>query len=195
MEQIILASGSPRRQEYFKMMGLPFSVVPADIDESLITHTDPFKLTKELAENKVKKVIEMTRALSPRWIFGADTIIAADKKIFGKPSSRQDAASMLGELSGRQHKVITSMALFNGQKDFIDCRSACCNVSFAPVSEAEIEWYLNTNEWQDVAGAYRIQGLAACFIDKIEGCPGTVTGLPLYDFYVMLKDNGYPYGA
>jgi len=195
MEQIILASGSPRRQEFFKMMGLPFSVVPADIDESLITHTDPFELTKELAVSKVKKVVEMTRALSPRWIFGADTIIAADKKIFGKPSSRQDAALMLGELSGRQHKVITSMALFNVQKDTIDCRSAFCNVSFSSMNKDEIEWYLETDEWRDAAGAYRIQGLAACFIDKIEGCPDTVTGLSLYDFYAMLKDNGYPYGA
>jgi len=177
------------------MMGLPFSVVPADIDESLITHTDPFELTKELAVSKVKKVVEMTRALSPRWIFGADTIIAADKKIFGKPSSRQDAALMLGELSGRQHKVITSMALFNVQKDTIDCRSAFCNVSFSSMNKDEIEWYLETDEWRDAAGAYRIQGLAACFIDKIEGCPDTVTGLSLYDFYAMLKDNGYPYGA
>jgi septum formation protein len=200
MEPIILASGSLRRQEYFKMMGLPFSILPAKIDETLVTQTNPIKLTAELAVKKVEKVIEVLNNRLPKWICGADTVIALEGsnkvcKIFGKPADREEAAVMLGKLSGKQHKVVTSIALYNGREKKIDCCSASCTVTFAPLSEAEIEWYLNTNEWQGVAGAYRIQELASCFISQIKGSPSTVAGLPLREFYVMLRSNGYPYGA
>jgi septum formation protein len=195
MEPIILASGSLRRQEYFKMLGLPFSILPAVIDESQVDQTNPLKLTGELAVKKVEKAIEIMKKRLPKWICGADTVIALDTKIFGKPANREEAAVMLGKLSGKQHKVVTSIALYNGRNEKIDCRGVSCSVSFAPLTEAEIEWYLNTNEWQGVAGAYRIQGLAGCFINQIKGSPSTVAGLPLREFYVMLRDNGYPYGA
>jgi septum formation protein len=195
MESIILASGSPRRQEYFKLMGLPFSILPALIDESQVAETDPLKLTAELAVKKVQEVIKIMEGRLPKWICGADTVISMGGKIFGKPADREEAAQMLGKFSGKQHNVTTSVALYNGREGVIDCRSASCSVSFAPLSPAEIEWYLDTNEWQGVAGAYRIQGLAACFITHIKGSPSTVAGLPLHDFYAMLRDNGYPYGA
>ena len=176
-------------------MGIPFSILPALIDESQIAQKDPRKLTAELAVKKVEKVIEVMKARMPVWICGADTVIAADSSIFGKPSDRDEAARMLKKLSGKQHKVVTSVALYNGNKKKIDCRSAACTVTFASLTDEEIEWYLNTNEWQGVAGAYRIQGLAGCFITQIKGSPSTVAGLPLPEFYVMLRDNGYPYGA
>jgi septum formation protein len=195
MEPIILASSSLRRQEYFKMLGLPFSILPASIDESQSTQTNPQKLTEELAVRKVQKVIEVMNERLPKWICGADTVIATDKKIFGKPANREEAALILKKLSGKQHKVITSVALYNVREKKIDCRSTACTVYFAPLSQEEIEWYLNTNEWQGVAGAYRLQGLAGCFITQIKGSPSAVVGLPLYEFYVMLRDNGYPYGA
>jgi septum formation protein len=195
MEPIILASGSRRRQDFFKMLGLPFSILPAVIDESSITQANPLKLTVELAVKKVEKVIEIMKDQLPRWICGADTIIAVDNKIFGKPKSREEAAEMLKKLSGKQHKVITSIALYNGINKEIDHCSANCSVAFAPLSDAEIDWYLNTNEWQGAAGAYHVEGLAACFITKIKGTPSTVAGLPLREFYAMLRVNGYPYGA
>jgi septum formation protein len=195
MEPIILASGSLRRQEYFKMLGIPFSILPAEVDESLTVQTDPLVLTGELAVKKVEKVIEVMKERLPKWICGADTVIAAEREIFGKPANREEAGKMLKRLSGKQHKVITSVALYNGRETKIDCRNASCTVTFAPLTDSEIEWYVNTNEWQGVAGAYRIQGLAACFITQIKGAPSTVAGLPLREFYVMLKDNGYPYGS
>jgi septum formation protein len=195
MEPIILASGSLRRQEYFKLMGLPFSILPAVIDESLTAQTNPQKLTEEMAVKKVQKVIEVMKARLPKWICGADTVIATESRIFSKPASREEAAQMLNRLSGKQHKVITAVALYNGREKKIDCKSVSCTVSFAPLSAEEIEWYLDTNEWQGVAGAYRIQGLASCFITQIKGAPSTVAGLPLREFYVMLRNNGYPYGA
>jgi len=194
MEPIILASSSLRRQEYFKLMGLPFSVMSAKIDESLQPHSDGQTYTSELAKKKVEKVIQEMRNHMPKWICGADTIIMLNNKIFGKPKNREEAAEMLKKLSGKRHKVITSVALYNARKKKMDIRTSICTVSFAPINNAEIEWYLNTNEWQGVAGAYRIQGLASCFINRIDGLPSTVVGLPLHDFYVMLRDNGYPYG-
>ncbi|MCL2174721.1 MAG: Maf family protein [Treponema sp.] len=195
MEAIILASGSLRRQEFFKMLGLPFTIFPAEIDETLLNQTNPVKFTSELSVKKVEKVIEVMTGRLPKWILGADTVIALDGKIFGKPANREEAAVMLKALSGKQHKVVTSMALYNGNEKKIDCCNTSCTVTFAPLSEEEIEWYLDTNEWQGVAGAYRIQELASCFITKISGEPSTVAGLPLREFYVMLRSNGYPYGA
>jgi len=195
MEPIILASGSSRRQEYFKMLGLPFSVMPARINEKLTTHKDPKKLTSELAVRKIENVLEEMKKRLPMWIFGADTVIAIEDKIFGKAVNRENAAEMLRDLSGRSHQVITSMALYNNREKKTDCRTVSCKVFFDKVTDAEINWYLNTNEWQGAAGAYRIQGLASCFISKIEGTLSAVAGLPLREFYVMLRDNGYPYGA
>ena len=203
MDPIILASGSPRRQEYFKMMGLPFSILPAVINESLPWITDPVRLTTELAIKKVEKVIDVMKDRPPKWILGADTVIALDAKtinsisdkIFGKANTREEAAAMLRELSGRQHKVVTSIALYAGSTKKIDSKSVTCLVTFAQLKDAEINWYLDTDEWQGVAGAYRIQGLASCLITRIKGSPSTVAGLPLREFYVMLKNNGYPYGA
>jgi len=148
-----------------------------------------------LAVKKIENVLEEMRNRLPWWIFGADTVIAIGDKIFGKAQNRENAAGMLKELSGREHQVITSMALYNGREKKTDCRTTACKVIFDTMSEAEIDWYLNTNEWQGVAGAYRIQGLASCFINRIEGTLSAVAGLPLREFYVMLRDNGYPYGA
>jgi len=195
MESIILASGSLRRQEFFKLLGLPFSILKADVDESLIKQADPVKHTVELATKKVERAIEMMSKNLPKWICGADTVIALNSNIFGKPHNREEAAQMLEKLSGKQHKVVTSVALWNSKTKKIDHCSSSCTVTFAPLSEGEIEWYLDTNEWQGVAGAYRIQELASCFITQIKGSPSGVSGLPLREFYVMLRNNGYPYGA
>ena len=177
------------------MMGLPFSILPAKINEKLVTQTNPLKLTAELAVKKVEYAKEVMANRLPKWILGADTVIAIREKIFGKPETREQAAIMLKKLSGQQHKVVTSMALYNGKIKKIDCRTTSCSVTFAPLSDNEIEWYLDTNEWQGVAGGYRIQELASCFITQIKGSPSAVVGLPLCDFYAMLRDNGYPYGA
>ena len=190
-----MASGSLRRQEFFKLLGIPFSIIPAGIDEIYPGQTNPLKITGELAKKKVEKAIQVMSKNLPKWICGADTVIALDGKIFGKAATREEAAVMLHELSGKQHKVVTSIALFNGREGKIDCRGASCTVTFAQLTDEEIEWYLDTNEWQGVAGGYRIQEKAACFITKITGSPSNVAGLPIREFYAMLRDNGYPYGA
>jgi septum formation protein len=176
-------------------MGLPFTVINADIDESQVRESDPEKLTGELARLKVEKAMNITKDNPPPWICGADTVVALDEEILGKPANRDGAALMLKKLSGREHTVYTSIALYCGKTGKIDCRCSTCTVNFAVISDNEVNFYLDSNEWQGAAGAYRIQGLAGMYIRAITGEPSAVAGLPLHDFYVMLMDNGYHYGV
>jgi septum formation protein len=194
MEPIILASGSLRRQEYFRLLGLPFSIMPSHIKETNPNNLGPRELAKDLAVRKINQIMEFLAGQLPLWIFAADTLIAVDGEIFGKPADRDAAARMLRALRGRSHEVITAMALLNGKGKTTDCRSVTSAVTFAAISDEELEWYLDTGEWQGAAGAYKIQGLASCFISRIDGSYSGIVGLPMQEFYVMLIDNGYPYG-
>jgi septum formation protein len=195
MEPIILASGSLRRQEYFRLLGLPFSVMPSQIDETYDEHAGPREVTEDLAIRKVKRLLDLLEGRIPPWICAADTVVSVDGEILGKPRDRADAAAMLKKLEGREHEVVTATALYNGRTKNIDCRPVVSGVTFATLSDEEIEWYLNTGEWQGVAGAYRVQGLAACFITAIQGSYSSIVGLPVHELYLMLRENGYPYGA
>jgi septum formation protein len=192
-EPIILASGSLRRQEYFRLLGLPFNIMPPQIDENVDRTLGPRECAEDFAIQKVNKIISLLQNRIPPWICGADTVISVDEDIFGKPQDRHDAQRMLTKLRGRSHEVITAVALFNGKEKTIDCRSVKSMVTFMPLSEDEIEWYLSTGEWQGAAGAYKIQGLGGCFVSEIQGSYSAIVGLPMHEFYVMLKDNGYSY--
>ncbi|MDR3200506.1 MAG: Maf family protein [Spirochaetales bacterium] len=193
MEPIILASGSLRRQEYFKLLGLPFNIMPSMLDETPRAGVSPKDYTEDMAVRKINKIIDQLRGRIPHWICGADTVISVDGEIFGKAQNRDTAKEMLLKLRGREHDVSTSVALFNGRKQTIDCRSVLSSVTFAPLTDEELDWYLNTGEWQGVAGAYKIQGLGGCFITGIQGSYSAIVGLPMREFYVMLLENGYPY--
>jgi septum formation protein len=196
MDPIILASGSLQRQEYFKLLSLPFNIMPARIPEDYSEEdSHPQKAAENMAVRKVNKILELLKGKTPPWICGADTIISVDGKIFGKPKDREDAHRMLSKIHGRSHEVMSAIALFNGKDKTLDCRSVVSTVSFARLSDDEIEWYLNTGEWQGVAGAYKIQGLAGCYITSIKGSYTSIVGLPIREFYVMLRENGYPYGG
>jgi len=198
MEPIILASESPRRRDFFRLMGLPFTCIPAMIDETQREGVEPRLFAEELAVKKALAVAEKRdgeKDAAIRWVFGADTIVVLDGKIYGKPADRADARGMLRVFAGRRHGVITAMALCDRKTGKTDCRSVSSEVEFAPMTDAEIEWYLDTGEWQGAAGSYQMQGLAGCLIKLINGSPTCVAGLPLHDFYVMLKDNGYCFGA
>ena len=190
-----MASGSLRRQEYFRLLGLPFTIMPAKLDERSRDGQVPGDYSQDMAIRKINTIVDQLRGRIPMWICGADTVIAVDGEIFGKPADRNDARLMIERLSGREHDVITSVALFNGRNQKIDCRTVESAVTFAELSEKEIEWYLNTGEWQGVAGSYKIQGLGGCFISSIRGSFSAIVGLPVHEFYSMLIDNGYQYGA
>jgi len=192
MEHIILASESPRRQEFFRLLGLSFTSMPANIDESFAPGAECRAVTEELAVKKVKKIAE---TMKDSWICGADTLVELDGKIYGKADDRSEAGSMLRSMQGRTHRVYSAVALYNGRAKTMDLRTVTSEVSFAPLSEGEIEWYLDSEEWVGAAGSYKIQGLASCFITEINGSHYCVAGLPIREFYVMLRDNGFPYGA
>jgi septum formation protein len=169
--------------------------MPSLIDETPPKNLTPQKFVEDVSVRKIKKIVEVLQGRVPPWICGADTVISLDGEIFGKPQDREDAKSMLRRLQGRDHEVVTAIALFNGREKTMDYRSVISSVSFFALSEAEIEWYLNTGEWQGVAGSYKIQGLAGCFISKIKGSYSAIVGLPMHEFYVMLRENGYPFGG
>jgi septum formation protein len=187
-----------RRQEYFRLLGIPFSIMPAQIDETLRSGQEaaltPRAWAEELAVRKVNTIRDILSNHLPGWIFGADTLVSVDGTIYGKPEDRDNAQDMLEKLQGRSHEVITAMALYNGKARAVDCRSMVSEVTFAPLTREDIDWYLDTGEWQGAAGAYKIQGFAGCFIAAVKGSYSGIVGLPLREFYVMLKENGYVYG-
>ena len=156
METIILASASPRRQEYFRMLGLPFKVIPSPAEEILNEGLEPRQAVEELAIQKVNCVRELCKDREAPWIFGADTIVLLNGQIYGKPRDREHARLMISELQGKSHEVITGIALFNSRKGSIDSCSVVSTVNFAPMSDEEIQWYLDSGEWEGAAGAYQI---------------------------------------
>lgn len=192
MEPIILASSSPRRQEILKMLNIPFRVIMPSIDETITAGLETDEIPEFLAR---EKVIEVVRSLPSEqeisWILGADTIIQKDGKIYGKPESQETAEEYLKEFQGSTHTAVTSLVLYNGRKRTTTSKTAKTKVTFAPMSDAEIQWYLETGEWHGAAGGYRIQSLASCFIEKIEGSQSCVQGLPIRELFDILNEQGY----
>lgn len=192
MEPIILASSSPRRQEILKMLDIPFQVILPNIDETLTSSVDTEDIPELLAREKVSAVIHSLPSQQEiQWVLGADTVIVKNGRIFGKPQSADEAAELLKEFQGSTHTVITAVVLYNGKQKSTTSRVAKTKVTFAPMSDDEIQWYLESGEWHGAAGGYRIQSLASIFIEKIEGSQSCVTGLPIHELYDMLKEQNY----
>lgn len=192
MEPIILASSSQRRQEIFKQLGIPYMVVMPEIKEEYPTDLEFEKIPEYLASQKIKAAVKMLpQGQNVPWIFAADTLIFKGDKVYGKPETKEQAVEFLKELQDGTHTVITAIALFNGKINYLSTRTSINKVTFTPISDKEIEWYIETGEWHGVAGAYRIQGMASCFISHIEGTQSSIIGLPIFEFYDILKEQGY----
>ena len=192
MYPIILASSSPRRQEILKLLNIPFVVNPANIEETYPSDMKSEKVAEYLAVQKVKAVMKSGDSDNEStWILGADTLIILDGKIYGQPKSQEEACSFLQDFQGKTHKVMTGIALYNPESKQIVSKLCTSKVTFAQMSNEEIEWYLNTGEWHGAAGGYRIQGLASCFIKTISGTESTVMGLPIFELYDILKTQNY----
>lgn len=192
MEPIILASSSPRRQEILKMLDIPFQVILPNIDETLTSSVDTEDIPELLAREKVSAVIHSLPSQQEiQWVLGADTVIVKNGRIFGKPQSADEAAEFLKEFQGGSHTVITAVVLYNGKQKSTTSRVAKTKVTFSPMTDDEIQWYLESGEWHGAAGGYRIQSLASIFIEKIEGSQSCVTGLPIHELYDMLKEQNY----
>lgn len=177
---IVLASGSPRRAELLTTAGFTFTIRIADVDESVLAGEAPHDYVARLSRTKAKTV-----AQSGEIVLGADTTVVIGNEIAGKPVDIADAKRMLNLLSGNWHEVLTGVSLVKNEN--IQTEVAVTRVKFAAMTDAEIAWYASSDEPHDKAGAYAIQGLAARFIERIEGSYSNVVGLPIETVYRMLK--------
>lgn len=173
---IVLASASPRRAELLRQLGLEFQIQPSQVEEPEIAHTSPTTAVQALALAKAKGV---AASLKVGLVIGADTIVVIDQQVIGKPDSDPDAIEILTRLSGNYHEVITGVALVDIDRGREVVWAEKTIVYFRNLRPSEIEEYVLSGEASDKAGAYGIQGRAAAFVERIEGCYFNVVGLPL----------------
>jgi septum formation protein len=187
--KLILASASPRRAEILRNAGIQFSVLSSAVDETGVPGESPQDLVRRLALAKAELVA--ARAVGPAIVIAADTIVALEGAILGKPRTSEDARQMLAKLSGRTHTVMTGVSLVRlpdvERREFIETTQ----VHFASISKEEIAKYLSSGEPFDKAGAYAIQGLGGRFVPRIDGCYFNVVGLPLARLCKELAELGW----
>ena len=174
--RLILASKSPRRKELLEQAGLIVTVVPSCVDEDGINITAPENLVKTLAEAKAR---EVAGAYPESWVIGADTIVLINGEILGKPDSTETARRMIQQLNGQTHEVFTGYAIFCEAMKTCISGVEKTDVHFRNLSQQEIEWYIQTDEPYDKAGAYAIQGLGSFLVKRICGSYTNVVGLPV----------------
>lgn len=179
---LVLASKSPRRQQILRDAGIPFVVRSGDVPEKRQPHELPSEYVKRLATQKACAVPIHAGEV----VLGADTVVVVDGLVLEKPRDHADALRMLGLLSGREHEVITGICLRSETGTIVD--TAVTRVRFVPLTREEMEAYVTSGEPMDKAGAYAIQGLAAKFVDRIEGCYFNVMGLPVSLVYRHWKE-------
>lgn len=184
--KLILASASPRRKELLHLIGLDPEIIPPNIDEAprSAEATDAFLERVTIA----KGIAVYKKNFFSQLLVSADTVVLLDGSLIGKPLDRQDAFLMLRRLSGQRHEVLTGLALMHqGETRFAISRT---HVHFKELDEREINFYLDHENFMDKAGAYAIQGRAAVFVERIEGCYFNVMGFPLNLFYRMVNERG-----
>jgi septum formation protein len=174
MTNVILASASPRRHELLSQIGVRFEVRVPDIDESPIEEEDPVAYVCRLAIAKAAAISTTPDEL----VIAADTTVDLDSVIMGKPNDGDDARSMLRRLSGQTHRVHTGVAVRLGARDLADVCTTL--VTFVPLDEATIDWYLATGEPLGKAGSYALQGAGAALVSGVDGSVSNVIGLPLH---------------
>jgi septum formation protein len=187
--KLILASASTRRADILRDAGISFSVMSSAVDETPIPGESAHDLVRRLADAKAELVA--ARAIGPAIIIAADTVVALEGAVLGKPRTTDDARNMLEKLSGRTHSVVTGVTLIRlpdaERRNFVETTQ----VHFSAVFPEEITRYLSTGEPSDKAGAYAIQGRAGRYIPRIEGCYFNVVGLPLSRLCHALAELGW----
>lgn len=190
MATLHLASGSPRRRELLAQIGVPFVTLIASIDETPLPAEPAERYVERLAREKAMAGLAALEPSAGAVVLGADTAVVLDGRILGKPNDRDDALSTLAALSGREHRVLTAVALATG--DRIESRVVISRVSFRRLRNGEAEAYWDTGEPRDKAGSYGIQGLASVFVSQLEGSYSAVVGLPLCETAQLLEEFGIP---
>jgi septum formation protein len=184
---ICLASASPRRRELLKQIGVPHSIVSANVDETVLAHEPPSEYVLRMAKEKASAIWSRDQSLP---VLAADTCVVLDGAIFGKPTSRDHALEMLTRLSDRTHEVLSAIALIDARGMAV--RSSSSTVKFRKLSLSECAAYWDSGEPKDKAGAYAIQGFAAVFIESVSGSYSGVMGLPLFETAELLRSAGLP---
>ena len=198
--RIYLASQSPRRRELLKQIGVNFEMLlmrsdprrNVEINETPHTAEDPESYVRRVCQAKAEAGygILKSRNLPQFPVLAADTTVTLDGKIFGKPGNSEQAAGMLRELSGREHQVLSAVAIAMG--DHVEIALSTSTVRFVTLSEERIRRYLLTREHTDKAGSYAIQGYAAAFVEHLSGSYSGVMGLPLFETVQLLQRFKYP---
>ena len=198
--RIYLASQSPRRRELLKQIGVPFELLllrsdprrQIGVDETPHPGEFPADYVQRVCMAKARKGIELMqlRFLQTHPVLAADTTVTLDGKILGKPESARQAADMLRELAGREHQVLTAVAV--ATTNCTEVLLSTSTVRFANLNEARIKRYLQSNEYADKAGGYGIQGQAAAFIEHLSGSYSGVMGLPLFETIQLLQRIDFP---
>jgi septum formation protein len=182
---LILASSSPRRADILRELGIPFRQVISNVDETTRRGESEIRYVRRLAEAKALAVAARHPA---HWIVGADTTVAIDGKLLGKPVDARDAARMLRVLSGRRHRVVSALALARGRDRALRSGISITRVHVRKLTPDEIRWYVETGEPMDKAGAYAIQGKGGLLVSRIEGSYSNVVGFPLEVFVKLARD-------
>ncbi|MFO1351858.1 MAG: nucleoside triphosphate pyrophosphatase [Gammaproteobacteria bacterium] len=186
--QLYLASASPRRRELLSMIGIRYETVLAPVDETPLAGEAPAAYVARLALAKARAGQAALAGSSNVPILGADTTVVVDGEIIGKPADRAEGLAMLARLSGREHEVLSAVALVRGGREAV--RVNLSRVRFRRLSVAECEAYWASGEPADKAGAYGIQGVGAIFIRELHGSHSGVMGLPLFETAELLRDFG-----
>lgn len=187
MKKIILASQSPRRKQILEILGLTFEIYPSNLDEIVDPHLTPRKQVEELSKQKAKVVAQK---FNNAIILAADTMVALDGEVFGKPKNEDEAFSMLKRLSGRVHSVVTGFTLLDTESKKLVTKSTVTKLWFRTLSNEEIKSFIIKEKPYDKAGAYAIHELASIFVKKIEGDYFGAVGLSAYQIVKELKKFG-----
>ena len=190
MKKLYLASGSPRRRELLTQIGIPFTAINADIDETPLANEFPATYVERLARSKAEAGRRTVVCSGPFCVLGADTAVVLDGKILGKPVDEADACAMLMMLSSKEHEVLTAIAVLDGQR--CESRVVRSRVRFRSISREEAAAYWASGEPRDKAGGYGIQGLGAVFVAGLNGSYSAVVGLPVCESAELLGHFDIP---
>lgn len=189
MKRIVLASTSPRRKTLLTQLGIPFDVVPSNVEEEAANAEEDGKTY--VHRMAYRKAYAVASKVEDALVIGADTVVCHQGRIIGKPVHEKDCSAILHALSGDHHQVLTALLVMESQSLQFEGLVSVTWVTFRPLCDGEIQEYILTNEPFDKAGAYAIQGKGAAFVERIEGCFYTVVGLPLGALLPILYKMGW----
>ncbi|OHD11761.1 MAG: septum formation protein Maf [Spirochaetes bacterium GWD1_27_9] len=187
LENLVLASNSPRRMELLRTCQINFEITNHSFDEDAVTEKNTTKFAKILAYGKAASVANQ-KEYSNKFVLGVDTIVVYKNKILGKPKDSIEAEKNIRMLSGKTHKVISGIALVNNQKNISLVTHQTSYVTFEKINEEFIKFYLDNIHWKGYAGGYAIQGIFSLVVKKIKGSYTNIVGLPMEKLYEMITE-------